>query len=75
MAGQPERSGVRWGDVSTGLPCTPGGGGCFLTEKLSHMTDSTSHLTYPVSLLNQILFFIYIYIRAVLNLHFSTKDH
>lgn len=56
MAGQPERSGVRWGDVSTGLPRAPGGGGRFLTEKLSHMTDSTSDLTYPVSLLNQILF-------------------
>lgn len=76
MAGQPERAGVRRGDVSTGLPCTPGGGGCFLTEKLSHMTDLLSHLTYPVTVLNQFLFFFSSkYTCAILNLHFSTKDH
>lgn len=42
MAGQPERSGVRWGDVPSGLPRSLGGGGRFLTEKLSHMTDSVT---------------------------------
>lgn len=56
MAGQPERSGVRWGHVPTGLPCALGGRGRFLTEKLSHMTDPPGHLTYPVNVLNQILF-------------------
>lgn len=55
MAGQPERSGVRWGDVPTGLPGAPGGGGRFLTEKLSHVNDPPSHLTYPVTVMNQIL--------------------
>lgn len=57
MAGQPERSGVRWGHVPTGLPCALGGGGHFLTEKLSHVTEPPSHLTYPVTVFNQILFF------------------
>lgn len=57
VAGQPERSGVRRRDVPTGLPCALRGGGRFLTEELSHVTDPPSHLTHPVTVLNQILFF------------------
>lgn len=72
MAGQSERTGVWRGDVLARLPCPPDGGGCFLTEKLTRMTVPQSHVIYPVTVLNQILF---LGTCAVLNLHFSTKDH
>ena len=56
VAGQPERSGVWRGDVSPGLPGAPGGGGRFLTEELKGVKDPPGpHLTYPVTVLNQIL--------------------
>lgn len=56
MAGQQERSGVRRRDVPSGLPRALGGGGPFLSQKLSHMTDPPGHLTHSVTVSNQNLF-------------------